>query len=294
MILRRILHPGVLAADRHRIAMGRGRRRRLSLKKGFSVNEAVTSALAEAGFESGYVWLCDVVLAPMRYVIPAASPDDRHAAWYSETHAPEGIVRVEQAGVIAGRRDGERFIHCHGLWTLASGARRMGHLLPHDSILDRDAAVDALGVAGAGFEAEEDIETGFKLFVPRTEDASADVEGARTIVCTIKPNEEIHLVIETICREHGIANAKVHGIGSLVGADFENGAHVASYATEVMVKRGTVRQTAEGLRSRLDIGLVGMDAAIAEGVLVRGQNTVCVTFELLIEETAGREPGHGR
>src|SRR5690606_23632970 len=96
--------------------------------------------------------------------------------------------------------------------------------------------------------------------------------------CTIKPNEDIAPTIERICRENGIGDASVHGIGSLVGATFTEGPEMTSYATEVLVTAGRVRAG----RCDLDIALVGMDGSIGGGRLRHDDNATCVTFELLI------------
>jgi predicted DNA-binding protein with PD1-like motif len=259
--MRTIAHPGPLSPDRWRSIPATGRWERLTLRTGLTVNEAVARAFAEAGFAGGYARLGGLFLAPLRYVIPAAS-DGRHAAWYSETFAPEGIGRIEQAGAVVGIRDGASFLHCHGSWRHADGSRRMGHLLPHDSVLERDCIIDVLGIAGATFEAEEDPETAFKLFAPRAR-TSEGAAGARAILCTVRPNEDVSLVIEAVCREYGIGHAQVHGIGSLVGADFEDASHFPSYATEVLIREGSVRPGPDGPLCRLDIVLVGMDGSTA-------------------------------
>lgn len=284
--MRRLAHPGEPSAARWRSATGGGRRAKLRLRGGLTVNEAVARALDETGFDGGFLRLDGATLAPLRYVIPAGS-DGVHAAWYSETFAPKGVARIEEAGAIAGWRNGERFIHCHGVWTLADGSRRGGHLLPQESILERDATVEAIGLEGATFEAEQDPETGFKLFAPKARGSAKD--GRRAFACTIRPNEDVCTAIEAVCRENHVERAAVSGVGSLIGADFEDGGHVASYATELLVREGRVEQTQDGPRCRLEVVMVGMDGAIAAGVPKRGRNPVCITFELVIEELGGGE-----
>lgn len=277
--MRSLRHPGPPAPDRASIAPCRARPVTLLLRAGKSVNEAVTGALADAGFASGHVILDGLGISPMRYVIPAPAPDDSHVAWYSDTRAPEGIVTVEQAGVIAGSRDGEPFIHCHGVWREPDGARRAGHLLPHEAIIARDTTVRGWGIEGAAFVARDDAETNFKLF--RAEAAGTPgSDGVRALACTIRPNGDICSAIETICGEHGFEQASVHGVGSLIGVDFVGGAHIPSYATEVFVREGRF----SGDACRLDVALADMDGAVHEGELVRGANPVCVTFELLLVE----------
>src|SRR5690606_25668520 len=98
----------------------------------------------------------------------------------------------------------------------------------------------------------------------------------RTFACTIRPNEDVCLAIEAVCRENHVERAVVVGIGSLIGAKFGDGANVPSYATEVLVRDGRIEQTPDGPRCYLDIVVVGMDGAIAAGVAERGRNPVCI------------------
>ena len=274
--MRFLRHPGPPAPERERVAPCRAERLSLRLCAGRSVNAAVTGALAEAGFSSGYAHLEDVAVSPMRYVIPAAAPDASHVAWYSDTRAPEGVVTIERAGVIAGIRDGAPFIHCHGVWHEPDGTRRAGHLLPHEAVVAADTTVRAWGIEGACFVARDDAETNFKLF--SAEAAWADVAAPTALVCTIRPNGDISHAIEGICRGHGMDAAAIFGVGSLAGVDFADGRHVPSCATEVFVTAGGVSPAG----CTLDVALVDMDGAVHEGRLLRGRNPVCVTFELLV------------
>ena len=102
--MRSLRHPGPPAALRQAVIACRAFPLVLDLKEGDSVNAAVTGALARAGFAAGFARLDGLAVAPMRYVIPAAAPDASHAAWYSATHAPDGVVAIEKAGAIAGIR----------------------------------------------------------------------------------------------------------------------------------------------------------------------------------------------
>jgi predicted DNA-binding protein with PD1-like motif len=285
--MRSIRHPGPSSAQRSSVAPCGVQALRLELKAGDSMNHAVTHAFANAGFSSGYVDLQHVRLASLRYVIPAPAPDETHAAWYSETFAPQGAATIEAAGLIAGMRDGEPFVHCHGIWQLTDGTRHGGHLLPHDSILAENATVVAWGVAGAAFVASDDAETNFKLFSAQPgAPGSLTAVLPRAVACTIRPNADIANAIEDICNRHGFAAAQVSGVGSLVGVDFTDGRHVASYATEVFITDGRVLPKDGTAHCVLDVALVDLDGNLHHGTLARGQNPVCVTFELMIREVA--------
>lgn len=261
----------------HRVSLG--------LKAGKSVNQAITGALGAAGFSSGYARLAGVQLEPLRYVMPAPSPDDAHAAWYSETFAPPGMAIVEDAGLVAGIRDGAPFIHCHGIWQTENVERLGGHLLPHAAVIAKDVTIEAWGLAGANFVARDDAETNFKLFAAETADTHAGREnGVRALACTIRPNVELGKVVVDICRAHGFTHASVEGVGSFVGVDFADDRFVDSYATEVFITSGRVENGA----CDLDVALVDLSGALHEGTLLRSSNRVCVTFELLIREIAGQ------
>ncbi|MFC6490080.1 PCC domain-containing protein [Nitratireductor sp. GCM10026969] len=283
---RSIRHPGPPQAKRIASVEAHLRPLRLTLKRGVSMNEAVTRAFREHGFQGGYARLEGLVLDPLHYVLPAPSPDESHAAWYSETQTPAGPATVERADIIAGLRDGAPYIHCHGLWRLADGTRRMGHLLPFETVLAEDAQASAIGVANAVFDAADDGETHFKLFAPRPHRLAGEPAGERGFICAVRPNEDITAALEIACRRHGLSEASVHGIGSLVGAAFLDGRTVESYATEVLVRTGAVTASANGPQCSLDIALVDMDGKITEGWLVRRVNPVCVTFELAVISAA--------
>lgn len=219
---------------------------------------------------------------PFRYVIPAVSPDPRYAAWYSETFAPEGRVRVEKAGTIVGRRNEAPFLHCHGSWILPDGKRRMGHVLPFDAVLAEPVEAWVLASPNGLFEVTTDGETNFDLFSPVRLSSDTGGEG-RALFTKVYPNEDLGCAVERLCRDHGIERARVHGIGSLFGAVFEDGRTVASPATEVLIDNGAVVAEADGPRATFDISIVGVDGAIASGRLKHGDNPVCITFELVIE-----------
>lgn len=249
----------------------------IRLKAGLSVNEAVTGGLAEQGFDAGYVMLRDVELAPLAYVIPATAPDSDHIAWYSDTRR-FGLARLLEAGCMTGVRDEKPFLHCHGLWE-ADGVTRMGHLLPFDSVIGKEATALAWGISGATMVAREDAETNFKLFKAEAHPTSAaPASGRPAILASVRPNQDIGTAIADIARQHGLTKLTVHGIGSLVGCRLQDGAGLDWHANEVLILDGA-----------LDAGVTRMEAAVVdrEGRLVRGRlalgaNAVSVTFELLL------------
>lgn len=266
--MRTMRHRGPVAPERVAAAPCRIVPVELHLKAGLSINDAIAQAHGLHGF-SGYLDLSGVALAPLRYVIPALSPDDDHVAWYSQTHELPN-ARITQAGAIVGLRDGAPFLHCHGLW-----ADRMGHLLPLESIVAADRTVTGYRTEGAAFEVEENFETNFRLFAPKNVEKTSKPDGFSLV---LRPNEPISTAIEAFCARNSVKRAQIFGIGSTVGCVFEDGSTVASHATELLITDGSLQ---EG-RCSLDIAVVGLDGRIATGRLSRGENAVLVTFELLI------------
>lgn len=298
--MRRLAQPGPVAPVRIQSCEGRSRTVTFPLEPGLTLNEAVTRPLLDHAIPGGTVTVEGGALAPFTYVIPAVSPDAEHAAYYSRLHRVTGETRIERADITVGWRDGAPFIHCHATWIEPDGSRRGGHVMPHDTVVSRPARARAWGLGQATFRAEPDPETNFTLFRPvaraaASHDPAGDPAGPRALLACIRPNEDICEALETLCRHRGFETACVRGVGSLVGAAFEDGRSVPSHATEVFILHGDVRPGPAGSpEAVLDVALVDMDGAIHEGRLVRGRNAVCMTFELLIEETGRSDEGSGQ
>lgn len=282
--LRQILHPGPVAAERMSAVAGSPVPLRFHLEPGLTVDEAVARGFAASGCAGGFVEFQGGRCEPFRYVIPAASPDAGHVAWYSATFEPPGAVEFRRAGAIVGVRDGKPFIHCHGIWDTADGPR-MGHLLPPDTTVMEPVEAAGIGFREAMFQATPDAETNFTLFEP-VRAGSTGSGAARALLAKVRPNEDISLAIERICASHGIGAAHVFGIGSLNEVRFADGSRVESHATEVLIRKGGVKSADGELRALLDIDVVDMNGSIFSGEIVRGDNPVCVTFELVIEAIA--------
>lgn len=281
--MRHIEHPGPVASQRIAAVSGSPVPLRFTLEPGRAVDEAVAKGFAAAGCAGGIVFFQGGRFEPFRYVMPAASSDPRYVAWYSETFEPAGAVTIPRAAAIVGARDGKPFLHCHGIWDTAEGPR-MGHMLAPLTTVAEPGEVRGIGFREATFEAVPDPETNFTLFEPKAIGESASgPSGARALLAKVRPNEDIGLAVEEICSRHGITTANIHGIGSLNGVRFADGTEVESHATEVLIHEGSVRIVDGRPQTRLSIDVVDMNGAIFSGELVRGDNPVCVTFELVIE-----------
>ena len=108
---------------------------------------------------------------------------------------------------------------------------------------------------------------------------------SRAFALRLRPNQDFAGALEAFCRQHGIARARLHGgVGSTIGARFTDGRIVVPFATELAVTSGTIAPGADGtLEAELDVALVDYLGGIAEGRLMRGDNPVLMTMELVLE-----------
>jgi predicted DNA-binding protein with PD1-like motif len=281
--MRHILHPGPAAPQRTVAVAGAPVALRFALEPGNRVDEAIAKGFAASGCLGGFVAFQGGRCEPFKFVMPAASPDALHAAWYSDTFAPAGPVEIERACAIVGQRDGKVFIHCHGIWDTSEGVQ-MGHMLAPDTIVAEPIEVAGIGIRTATFRSLPDSETNFTLFEPmRMTEGGQEGAQPRVLLAKVRPNEDISLAVEEICSRHGFGRAKVYGIGSLNGVRFTDGTFVESHATEVLIRSGEVEPVDGRARARLQIDVVDLEGQIFSGELVHGDNPVCVTFELVIE-----------
>jgi predicted DNA-binding protein with PD1-like motif len=286
MASRIIQHPGPICPERMTAIAGAAVPLQFTLEPGQAVDAAIAKGFAEFGCVGGFVEFKGGRCEPFQFVMPAASPDALHAAWYSETFVPAGVVDIERACAIVGWRDGRLFIHCHGIWNSREG-RWMGHMLGSHSIVAEPIVVTGIGTRNSTFKALLDPETNFTLFEPvPVSDDPAKASQLHVLLARVRPNEDISLAIETICAEHRIITAHVHGIGSLNGVRFTKGSRVESHATEVLIRKGRVTDVGGMPRASLDIDVVDLQGRIFGGEIVHGDNPVCVTFELVIEPTS--------
>ncbi|GHC72878.1 DUF296 domain-containing protein [Limoniibacter endophyticus] len=278
--MRHIQHPGQATPERASALACTVTRHRITIGAHKPICDALTEALDENDIESAYVYLKGGAFDPLVYVYPALSNDGIHAAWYSEERRFDAPSKLNEAALFFGRRDGKPFLHCHGLWDHPNGEKSGGHLMPFDAELAAPIEVDVLAIHGAIMDQLEDEETRFRLFTPVKTEVPSPAGAKRAVLCRIKPNAPIDEIVEKITTHSGFVSARLHGIGSLVGCDFEDGQHMASIASELYIRDGTVQHG----KASLDIAVVDTEPKIFTGRIVRGANTVCVTFELLIVE----------
>lgn len=284
---RHIAMPGTPEPERIVAVPARGRVLRFALEAGVPLVETVRRGFAAAGFRSGTVALRDVALAPFAYVMPALSEDPRFAAFYSATHRPAGVTRLRDGAMTFGTRDGGPFFHCHALWREADGHLSGGHILPEETVVAETIEVEAFGIDGAVFDGTPCRETNFKLFEPHPAAPAFGPDAADLKPCfaiRMRPNQDFAHALEAFCADRGIAAATIlGGVGSTIGARFEDGGGTANFATEVYIRRGRIEAGPDGRpRADFDVSLVDFTGALAEGRYRRGDNPVLMTFELVL------------
>jgi predicted DNA-binding protein with PD1-like motif len=284
--MRSIRHPGPVDAQRVAVVDATLRRKSLQLPPGGSLLATLSEALAPFGAASAVLQLQPGTLHPFAYVMPALSTTAAHAVYFSDRHDAVGPVQLETATVTVGQRDGRFALHCHARWMAADGHLHCGHVLPDDAVLASPMQATAWLLDGAAFEVIDDDETAFSLFKPTARPAAAGIAGGRAALAVrLAPNVDVCTTLEAICRERGIRHATVRGgVGSTVGALFDDGRRVEPFVTELLVRQGRVRPGADGMPlAEIDVSLVDHHGGLADGRLARGANPVLVTFELVLD-----------
>ncbi|MCK1720075.1 DUF296 domain-containing protein [Bradyrhizobium sp. 141] len=283
--MRSIKQPGAPIAERTQWVEARGRAFSFTLPAGLPLLEAARRGFAAEGFTSGVLSFRRGALGPFGYVMPALSKTGENAAFYSDTFRPAGVTRTRLGSMTLGMRDGAPFFHCHGLWTEADGGDSGGHMLPDETVVAEPFEVEAFGLDGAMFTAEPDPETNFKLFGPVAAESTGAPTTSRAFALRLRPNQDFAGSLEEFCRAHGMMRARIHGgVGSTIGARFTHGGVTEPFATEVAVTAGLIAPGHSGaLEAALDVALIDYTGGLAEGRLIRGDNPVLMTMELVLE-----------
>lgn len=284
--LRHLYHPGPALQPRAEIVAGSGTSLSLTLEPGRTLLDAVARALGERGIESAALSFDDALLDPLVYYVPAIVEAPYLRFGYSDARRPEGGGRLERAYVTFGRRDGAPFLHCHAAWRERDGQPHGGHVVPDETVLAEAVRARAAVLPGAALLSEYDPETDYQLFHPVPVGAGPSRTGeGRRAYARVRPNEDLTEAVEGICRREGFRHATVRGLGSLIGARFADGSTLDDQGSEVLIMRGEVSPDAGGRpRATLDICFTGFDGLAIRGRLLPGENPVCITFELLVEE----------
>lgn len=117
-----------------------------------------------------------------------------------------------------------------------------------------------------------------------------DGQMGRVAYGRIAPNEDLVQSVEKLCIKYGFKNAFVRGaLGSLVDATLQRNntdrIYIRGPAVEVVSIAGEVRQQSDGsLLASLSGVVADTNGEVQGGFFVPGQNTVCMTFEVTLEE----------
>ena len=276
--MRTIKHPGPIAAERQQVVACEGRPIAVTLAAGIPMETAVAEALKDQEVDSAWLTLSGAPFESLNYVIPDHAPDDQHVAWYSKTHSLENGL-ITRLGMIVGQHKGQSFLHGHGLWGDATVEDAFGHILAPNSVLSEPVVAKGIGLIGAQFDRQPDPETNFDLF--SVKDLDARDQGYAAL--RLAPNQDVTIALETAVHNLGWGSAEVVGLGSLIGAVFEDGSVLDSHATEFLITDARVGPDAP----TPEIVIVGIDGSkIMSGRLTRGENAILVTAELVLRRTS--------
>ena len=155
-------------------------------------------------------------------------------------------------------------------------------MLPDHTRIAAPIHASGAGIVGARFEVLPDPETGFSLLTPRATDTPVPPHARAARALRLAPNQDLVEALEHTTRTAGFPRATLQGgVGSTNQVSLQEPAPTLAFATELLVRHGTVRGT-EGPPSSLAISIVDLDGAIAHGHLVRGDNPVLMTFEAVL------------
>lgn len=275
--MRRVTHPGPVAAERLEIVPCRAEPLAVTLAAGVPLEQAVARAMADAGFGTGWLEVDAAPVARLRYVMPDHASDGRHVAWYSAAQGFDaGTIRG--LGMVVGRHGAASFLHGHGIWAPQGGAGAMGHILAPETVLARPARATGFGIRGAAFRRGPDPETAFDLFHPHPDGAAPGDPNAALL--RIRPNEDLTEALDRARARLGWDAARVHGVGSINRPVFTDGRMLDSLPTEFLIRGARV---GPGMRQGPHMAIVGVEGAgRLEGALERGANAVLITAELIL------------
>lgn len=111
----------------------------------------------------------------------------------------------------------------------------------------------------------------------------------RIAVVRIRPNEDLVTAVEAAASEHGLKNAIVRSaVGSLVDAALQAGdrtVEVPGPGIEILTLSGELRSDEDGLpKAELHGTIADGKAQVYGGRFCRGENPVCITLELVLQE----------
>lgn len=277
-LLSEIRHPGPKAADRTPFQRCHAQAVSVDIAEGQPLLAALGSWAEAAGCSSAVFDLAGLCLERFDFVMPDRAIDDRHAAWYSDTHTSAGAQLLEAVAIL-GRRDGDWFAHIHAYWR-EDGVDRLGHLLPATLVSADSATLPGQGLQGAAFEATPDPETEFTLFRVCPREAAPGTKPVNALITTLAPFADLHRSVADLAGHLGTPDYEVLGLGSLAGAQFRAGAPMTGLISEILLRPGAGTGNAGDLD--LPVRCIDLNGSLHAGSLVPGKAPTLVTCELLI------------
>ena len=146
-------------------------------------------------------------------------------------------------------------------------------------------AVEAFGIDGAVFVAEPDPETNFRLFGPVASAGYGPIPTSRAFALRLRPNQDFAGALEAFCRRARYRARQ----------DTRRRRQHNRRAFYRRTQRRAVRNRTRDplghdcawrggtLEAELDVALVDYLGGLAEGRLMRGDNPVLMTMELVLE-----------
>ncbi|MCG8357727.1 MAG: DNA-binding protein [Kiloniellales bacterium] len=118
----------------------------------------------------------------------------------------------------------------------------------------------------------------------------------RMAVIRLKPNQDLVEALEAACRDHGIRHGLIRAaVGSVTDASFDLGADedqarparsfVEGPGLEIVSLAGDIHPDSEG-RPRVELtgSVADQDGQVRGGRFRRGENPICITMELVVQE----------
>jgi len=291
---RHIEHPGPCTEAAVETLASRCQTVKETLHSGQTLIAAFTALLRKYQVSGAVARLGQGVVFPAKYVLPALSSDPAYAVYYSEVHTACAPLRVTDGAVTIGLKDQQPWLHCHARWLDNKEVLHCGHWLPDQTVLEDDLPIELTLLLDATFETCPDEHTHFSLFKPRVTRWTAldmtdppsdlpNVEMVNGYLVRVAPNIDFGEALLAACAQHDLSKAKVlGGVGSVVGAAFEDGRTVEPFVTELLVKSGYIDLDKQ--QTTLDISLIDYTGVVTEGRLAQGRNPVLVTCELVLVE----------
>lgn len=272
-------HPGPRSGKTIDLHACEGKPVSLTLAGGVALDRAIANAMEQAGLTGAWIEFRDASVEKLSYVLPSDQPTEHTIVWYSERHDLPAPGVIDRIGFTVGQSDGQSFLHGHGMWRGPDGPVRLGHILPEYTVLTRDVTARGFATLDAHFDRHPDTETGFSIFQPTS---VSGPENADAAILRVMPNTELSEALAEACSALGWQRARVQGLGSLIGASFEDGRELESFATEFLILDAETT-TKIGGTPGADIAIVGVDGGIVmTGPLSLTNNPVLVTAEILL------------